>query len=68
MVTLGMSVALVPAVRVQLALVEYLELLKSCLVLVVVTELLVLDDFLADTLVQQLALECSLSLVVDQAV
>ena len=68
MVTLVMLVTLVPAVGVQLALVEYLELLKSCLVLVVVTEQLVLDDFLADTLVQQLALECSLSLVVDQAV
>ena len=67
-VTLEMLVTLVPAVGVQLALVEYLELLKSYLVLVVVIEQLVLDDFLADTLVQQLALECSLSLVVDQAV
>ena len=65
MVTL---VTLALAVGVQLALVEYLELLKSCLVLVVVTEQLVLDDFLADTLVQQLALECSLSLVEDLAV
>ena len=68
MVTLVMLVTLVPAVGVQLAVVEYLELLKSYLVLVVVIDQLVLDDFLADTLVQQLALECSLSLVVDQAV
>ena len=65
MVTL---VTLALAVGVQLALVEYLELLKSYLVLVVVIDQLVLDDFLADTLVLQLALECSLSLVVDQAV
>ena len=64
MVTL---VTLVPAVGVQLALVECLELLKSYLVLVVVIEQLVLDDLLADTLVLQLALECSLSLVEDQA-
>ena len=64
MVTL---VTLAPAVGVQLALVEYLELLKSYLVLVVVIEQLVLDDLLADTLVLQLALECSLSLVEDQA-
>ena len=68
MVTLGISVALVPAVTVQLALVEYLELLKSYLVLVVVIEQLVLDDLSADTLVLQLALECSLSLVEDLAV
>ena len=64
MVTL---VTLAPAVGVQLALVEYLELLKSYLVLVVVIEQLVLDDLSADTLVLQLALECSLSLVEDQA-
>ena len=64
MVTL---VTLVPAVGVQLALVEYLELLKSYLVLVVVIEQLVLDDLSADMLVLQLALECSLSLVEDQA-
>ena len=64
MVTL---VTLALAVGVQLALVEYLELLKSYLVLVVVIEQLVLDDLLADTLVLQLALECSLSLVEDQA-
>ena len=68
MVTLVMLVTLVPAVEVQLAVVEYLELLKSYLVLVVVIDQLVLDDFLADTLVQQLALECSLSLVKDLAV
>ena len=67
MVTLGMLVTLVPAVGVQLAVVEYLELLKSYLVLVVVIEQLVLDDLSADTLVLQLALECSLSLVEDQA-
>ena len=67
MVTLVMLVTLVPAVGVQLAVVEYLELLKSYLVLVVVIDQLVLDDFLADTLVLQLALECSLSLVEDQA-
>ena len=65
--TLEMLVTLVRAVGVQLALVEYLELLKSYLVLVVVIEQLVLDDLLADTLVLQLALECSLSLVEDQA-
>ena len=64
MVTL---VTLALAVGVQLALVEYLELLKSYLVLVVVIEQLVLDDLSADTLVLQLALECSLSLVEDQA-
>ena len=68
MVTLVMLVTLVPAVGVQLAVVEYLELLKSYLVLVVVFEQLVLDDFSADMLVLQLALECSLSLAVDQAV
>ena len=68
MVTLVMLVTLVPAVGVQLAVVEYLELLKSYLVLVVVIDQLVLDDFLADTLVLQLALECSLSLVEDLAV
>ena len=65
MVTL---VTLVPAVGVQLALVEYLELLKSYLVLVVVIEQLVLDDLSADMLVLQLALECSLSLAMDRAV
>ena len=64
MVTL---VTLAPAVGVQLALVEYLELLKSYLVLVVVIEQLDLDDLSADTLVLQLALECSLSLVEDLA-
>ena len=47
-VILGMLVTLVPAVGVQLALVEYLELLKSYLVLVVEVEQLVLDDFSAD--------------------